>query len=163
MICYPMGLPQWDPIRQILDGNDEGKAAVRLSIRRASQNPTVTMNAGLMRMSHSPQGRSIVPACKPYQTVAGQARALCAIDCARSKCLALCSTGRTTWIQRQPACGLRASRCKLQTRLACTWDGTRRPRWSSSCNNRVKARHRARRCDSPRLVLLSHSSCRIVL
>lgn len=29
MICYPMGLPQWDPVRQVLEGCDEGKAAVR--------------------------------------------------------------------------------------------------------------------------------------
>ena len=31
MICYPMGLPQFDPMRMILDGQDGGPAAVRSS------------------------------------------------------------------------------------------------------------------------------------
>lgn len=29
MICYPMGIPQWDAMRMILDGEDDGPAAVR--------------------------------------------------------------------------------------------------------------------------------------
>jgi hypothetical protein len=29
IICYPMGLPQFDPMRMILDGQDGGPAAVR--------------------------------------------------------------------------------------------------------------------------------------
>lgn len=29
MICYPMGLPAWDPMRLILDGSGDGPAAVR--------------------------------------------------------------------------------------------------------------------------------------
>jgi hypothetical protein len=29
MICYPMGLPQWDAMRLILEGQGEGASAVR--------------------------------------------------------------------------------------------------------------------------------------
>jgi hypothetical protein len=29
MICYPMGLPKWDAMRLILEGEDEGVSAVR--------------------------------------------------------------------------------------------------------------------------------------
>lgn len=29
MICYPMGLPAWDPMRLIIDGSDDGPASVR--------------------------------------------------------------------------------------------------------------------------------------
>lgn len=36
MICYPMGLPQYDPMRMILDGQDSGPAAVRSFIRIVS-------------------------------------------------------------------------------------------------------------------------------
>lgn len=28
MICYPMGLPAWDPMRLIMDGEDGGPASV---------------------------------------------------------------------------------------------------------------------------------------
>ena len=29
MICYPMGLPAWDPMRLILEGQDDGPSSVR--------------------------------------------------------------------------------------------------------------------------------------
>lgn len=29
MICYPMGLPQWDAMRLILEGSDDGPSSVR--------------------------------------------------------------------------------------------------------------------------------------
>lgn len=32
MMCYPMGLPQFDPMRMILDGQDGGPAAVRFGV-----------------------------------------------------------------------------------------------------------------------------------
>jgi cilia- and flagella-associated protein 298 len=34
IICYPMGLPQFDPMRMILDGQDGGPAAVRFGHSR---------------------------------------------------------------------------------------------------------------------------------
>ena len=29
LICYPMGVPQWDAMRLILEGQDEGASSVR--------------------------------------------------------------------------------------------------------------------------------------
>ena len=46
MICYPMGLPQWDPVRSILDGEDDGSCSVRFMVEHGSQWFLLRRNVG---------------------------------------------------------------------------------------------------------------------
>ncbi len=121
MICYPMGLPEWDLVRQLLE-DKEGDVGASVS--------------SWAQVVMWPQPGSCSPADAPQEAARGtrsHAELVCrikrvlAVPCEWVR-ICLRSTGTSTWTPSRPRCGLLASRWRRRRSSASTWAATKRPR-----------------------------------
>lgn len=126
IICYPQGLPDWDFVRQCLEGTEE----------------LAGTSVGWAACRHT-HGRGVQPAVACSGVTPG-GRPVCLHAVATSQCVhpppMHCSLEARTWTQRQAHCGLPASSCCQRSCSLTTWAAMiARAQWSS-CRKRARGR-----------------------
>lgn len=112
MICYPMGLPEWDLVRENLEDKED---LAGTQVRAMCFGCSMALGTGWAGVRRHVLSRPLAPGILTRKP---------------STCpCVLCSLLQKKWTLRRQHCGLLASRCLPRSSSRTMLAGTRRPRW----------------------------------